>query len=44
MSYYESHITIEPVFEEKLEQVKDIAATYNFRVAKLFNEKTPRRY
>ena len=39
--YYESHITIDPVYEDGLRKFKDIAAIYNFRVAKLLMEKTP---
>lgn len=33
--YYESHITIDPVYEDGLAKFKDIAAIYNFRVAEL---------
>jgi hypothetical protein len=33
--YYESHITIEPVFEARLELFKSIAKKHNFRVAEL---------
>jgi hypothetical protein len=31
--YYESHITIEPVFDERLEQFRDLSKLYNFHVA-----------
>lgn len=37
--YYKCHITIEPVFEEKLEVVKDIAANHKFKVAELLMQK-----
>jgi hypothetical protein len=33
--YFESHITIEPCFNEKLEQLKIIVGAYGFRVADL---------
>lgn len=39
--YYESHITIDPVYEDGLAKFKKLAAKYNFRVAKLLMEKTP---
>ncbi len=32
---YECHITIDPVFNERLEQFKNICKDYNFKVAKL---------
>lgn len=32
---YECHITIEPVFDDRLEQAKTIAAAYGFKVADL---------
>lgn len=45
--YYESHVTIEPVFGERLEEFKRIAGRYRFRVADLFmqkqREETPER-
>jgi hypothetical protein len=37
--YYEAHITIDPVFDIKLEQFKMLSKRYNFRVAKLLMEK-----
>lgn len=37
--YYESHVTLEPVFDEKLEQVKNICAGYGFKVADLLFKK-----
>lgn len=37
--YYESHITIEPVFGSKLETFKEIAFLHGFRVAKLLMDK-----
>lgn len=33
--YYECHVTVEPVFEERLETLKQIASEYGFRVADL---------
>lgn len=39
--YYESHITIEPVFDKDLEEVKKIAEKHTFRVADLFMLKRP---
>lgn len=33
--YYESHITIDPVYEDGLEKFKEISAKYNFTVTKL---------
>ena len=33
--YYECHVTIEPVFGERLEFLKKLAETYTFRVANL---------
>lgn len=36
---YESHVTIEPVFGERLEQFKSICSDYRFRVAKLLLQK-----
>lgn len=39
MSYYESHITIEPVFDEKLAIIHLIAGASNFRVANLLMKK-----
>lgn len=44
---YESHITIEPVFDEQLELFSNISTKYNFKPAKLFMQKqradTPER-
>jgi hypothetical protein len=37
--YYESHITIDPVYYEDLEEFKRLAAKYNFRVAELLMSK-----
>ena len=37
--YYEAHVTIEPVFDGKLELLKEIAKSYNFRVADLLMKK-----
>jgi len=37
--YFECHITIEPVFGDELEQVKEIAQQYKFRVADLLMKK-----
>jgi hypothetical protein len=37
--YYESHITIEPIFDEKLEEAKQIAEKYGFKVASLLMQK-----
>ena len=45
--YYESHITIEPVFGKNLEQLKEIVEKHNFKVANLLIQKdreiTPER-
>jgi hypothetical protein len=45
--YYESHVTVEPVFDSRLETFRSIAATYRFRVADLFMQRerkdTPER-
>lgn len=45
--YYESHITIEPVFDVALENAKCLAQSKNFRVADLLMKKraedTPQR-
>ncbi len=45
--YYECHVTVEPIFDERLQQFQDICAKYNFRVAKLLmhkrKEDTPER-
>jgi len=39
MLYLESHITIEPVFEDKLLLASEIAKKYNFKVADLLMKK-----
>ena len=45
--YFEAHVTIEPVFDERLSQFKTIADKHNFRVADLLMQKrqqdTPER-
>jgi len=38
--YYEAHVTLQPVFEEQLKQVKMIAACHEFRVASLIMKKS----
>lgn len=37
--YYEAHVTVEPVFSDKLELFKIICQDYKFRVASLFMQK-----
>lgn len=37
--YYEAHVTVEPVFEERLEQFKIICHDYKFHVANLLMQK-----
>lgn len=37
--YYESHVTIEPVFDDKLEEATLIAIKHNFRIANLLMQK-----
>lgn len=37
--YYEAHVTIEPVFEERLELFKKCCAEYKFRAANLLMQK-----
>lgn len=37
--YYEAHVTVEPVFEDRLEQFKIICHDYKFRVANLLMQK-----
>lgn len=37
--YYESHITIEPVFEQRLEDFKEICKKHKFRVAEFLLKK-----
>jgi len=33
--YYESHVTIEPILEDKMEQAKLLALKHNFKIAHL---------
>lgn len=37
--YYECHVTIEPVFDERLDKFKRICEKYKFRAADLFLQK-----
>lgn len=37
--YYEAHVTIAPVFDDRLELFKEIAARHQFRVADLLMKK-----
>jgi hypothetical protein len=37
--YYESHVTVEPVFDEKLERFVTLCAPHGFKVAKLLMQK-----
>lgn len=37
--YYEAHITVEPVFEDRLEEFKIICHDYKFRIANLLMQK-----
>ena len=37
--YYESHITIEPVFDKRLEEFKTVCQRYGFHVAELLMQK-----
>lgn len=39
VNYYESHITVEPVFGDRLELFKALAAGYRFQVADLLLQK-----
>lgn len=41
--YYECHVTIEPVFNERLELFKTLCEPLGFKVAKLLMEKGPSR-
>lgn len=45
--YYECHVTIEPVFDERLEEAGQLAKFYGFRIASLLMQKrkddTPER-
>lgn len=38
--YYECHITIEPVFEDRLIQLQEVASTHSFKVANLILRKS----
>jgi hypothetical protein len=37
--YFESHVTIEPVFDERLDKFKQLAKCWGFRVADLLMQK-----
>lgn len=37
--YFEAHVTIEPVYDDRLDRVTEIARTYGFRVADLLMKK-----
>ena len=37
--YLECHITIEPVFDDRLESAKNLAAVYGFKIADLLMKK-----
>lgn len=37
--YFEAHITIEPVFDDRLEQARQIASAHGFKVADLLMKK-----
>lgn len=37
--YYECHVTVEPVFEDRLEQLNTIAKKHGFRVANLLMQR-----
>ena len=39
--YFESHVTIEPVFDRRLDTFKFICMNYGFRVAELLMKKRP---
>lgn len=39
VKYFESHVTIEPVFDERLEVFKQICARHGFRAADLLMQK-----
>jgi hypothetical protein len=39
VKYYESHVTIEPVFGERLDLAREISAKYRFKVADLLMQK-----
>lgn len=40
--YYEAHVTLEPVFEDRLEELKLLASNYGFRVADLLLQRRKR--
>jgi hypothetical protein len=37
--YYEAHVTVEPVFDERLEQFSELCKKYQFRAADLLMKK-----
>lgn len=37
--YFESHVTIEPVFDERLDQLRQVCERHRFRVADLLMKK-----
>lgn len=37
--YYEGHVTVEPVFDDRLEHLKTLVSCYGFRVADLLMKK-----
>jgi hypothetical protein len=37
--YFESHVTIEPIFDEQLKIAEEIAKKYNFKIANLLMQK-----
>lgn len=37
--YFEAHVTIEPIFDDKLEEAKQIAVKHGFKVASLLMKK-----
>lgn len=39
--YYEAHVTVEPVFGDRLEALKKLASHHGFRVADLIMKKSP---
>lgn len=39
--YYECHITVEPVFDDRLELLKDVCFPFKFKVADLLMKKRP---
>lgn len=40
MEKYECHVTIEPVFDERLEELKELVKPFRFKVADLIMKKT----